>query len=66
MEFHGAFFNVDEDKEIAFGVVVAFYGDKDYAFLDEEKEAMKVVIAEAVMDNLLPNQLAEVFTMSIT
>lgn len=66
MKFIGTLIDFDSDKEIAFGVVVLFYGDKDYAFLTTEKDAMKLTIAEAVRREMLPETEAEVFTMNVT
>ncbi|MCK4815092.1 hypothetical protein KA005_04920 [bacterium] len=56
---------IDTDRPIAFGVLVVFYGDGNYAFLETEKETMKLVIADAVKREMLPGTEAEVFTMSI-
>ena len=64
MFFTGTLFN--PDKNVAFGIVVVFYGDDKYPFLETDKKAMKAVIAEAVKREMLPNTEAEVFTMSIT
>jgi hypothetical protein len=66
MKFVGTLIDFDTDKEVAFGIVVLFYGDKDYAFLVAEKDAMKLTIADAVKREMLPGTEAEVFTMNIT
>lgn len=56
---------LDTNKPVAYGVFIIFYGDDDYAFLETEKETMKLVIADAVKKEMLPGTEAEIFTMSI-